>query len=150
MLYFFLNLRNRPILINATCLYLEKEKLSHCLEAVVAAVDKIAHEYVVGVGRVAAGAEQLLQVVVLPVDVAADGHGRVNGLHVRLLDQVLEDEVAELLELVLRQVLAVLGELDPFVEVDIAATGRRGNWRVDWVCGLFGHGDFCCFCCCCC
>ena len=45
------------------------------LEAVVAAVHEVAHEDVVGVGRRPALPEQLLQVVELAVDIAADGDG---------------------------------------------------------------------------
>jgi len=101
---------------------LEDEQLRERLEAVVAAVDKVAHENVVGLGRVAARAEQLLQVVVLTVDVTAHGHGRAHRLHVALLDQILEHEVAEPLELVLGQVLAVTGHLEPSIHVVATAT----------------------------
>ncbi len=52
---------------------------------VVAAVDVVAHEQVVGVGRVAADAEQLHEVVELAVDVATHCDRRTHGLHVRLL-----------------------------------------------------------------
>ena len=51
--------------------HLEREQQQERLDAVEAAVDKVAHEEVVRVGHVAAHLEQLLQVVELAVDVPA-------------------------------------------------------------------------------
>jgi len=52
--------------------HLEREQQQERLDAVVAAVHKVAQEDVVRVGALAAHLEQLNQVVELPVDVAAD------------------------------------------------------------------------------
>ena len=51
---------------------LEREQQQEGLDRVEAAVDEIAHEEIVCVGHVAADLEELLQVVKLPVNVAAD------------------------------------------------------------------------------
>ena len=78
------------------------------LEAVVAAVHEVAHEDVVGVGAVAAGLEQRLQVVELAVDVAADRDRRGDRLDVGLLQEKITDQVTQLLQLRLGQIFAVL------------------------------------------
>ena len=60
----------------------EQEQSGQRFEAVVASIHKVTHEDVVGVWDLAAPSEQLLQVVELAVDVAADGDGRVDWLDV--------------------------------------------------------------------
>ena len=57
------------------------------LDGVVATIDVVTHEQVVGVGRLSANLEQLAQVVELAMDVTADRHRRTHLLHVRLVDQ---------------------------------------------------------------
>jgi len=56
---------------------------------VVATIDIVAHEQVVGVGRLSADLEQLHEVVELAVDVAANCHRTLHFLNVRLLRQNL-------------------------------------------------------------
>lgn len=69
--------------------YLERDEQCDSLDAVVSTVHVIPHEQVVGVGRAAPDAEQLHQVVELPVDIPAHGHGTFHLLHVRLLREDL-------------------------------------------------------------
>lgn len=57
---------------------LERPQVQDALDAEVAAVDVVAEEEVAGLGGVAADLKQLHQVVVLAVDVAADGDGGVH------------------------------------------------------------------------
>lgn len=57
---------------------LERPQVQDALDTKVAAVDVIAEEQIAGLGRVAANLEQLHQVVVLAVDVAAHGDGGVH------------------------------------------------------------------------
>ena len=52
--------------------HLEREQQQEGLDRIKAAVDKVAHEEVVRLGHVATDLEELLQVVELAVDVAAD------------------------------------------------------------------------------
>lgn len=52
------------------------------LDRVVAAIDVVTHEEVVGVGGLATNLEQLTQVVELTVDVTANRHGGAHFLHV--------------------------------------------------------------------
>lgn len=61
-----------PHTATAARAHLEREQQQERLDAVEAAVDKVAHEEVVGVRHVAADLEELLQVVELAVDVATD------------------------------------------------------------------------------
>lgn len=51
------------------------------------------------------------------MDIAANGDGCADGLYVRFLDQQLADDVAQLLEIIFRQVLALLHNFDPLVQV---------------------------------
>jgi hypothetical protein len=67
----------------------ESDEERDSLDRIVAAVDVIAHEEVVGVGALAADAKQLLQIVKLAVNVATHRHGAADGLHIRLLYQNL-------------------------------------------------------------
>ena len=67
---------------------LHAHQKSHSFHGIVAAVDVVAHEEVVGVWRDAANFEEFHEVVELAVDVAADGDGAADGLHIRF---VLED-----------------------------------------------------------
>ncbi len=57
---------------------LERPEVEHALDAEITAVDVVAQEEVPRLGRVAANLEQLHQVVVLAVDVAAHGDGGVH------------------------------------------------------------------------
>jgi hypothetical protein len=56
--------------------YFEGEQHEEGLDAVPASVDVVAHENIVGVGRVASDFEEFKQVVQLSVDVPAYGDGR--------------------------------------------------------------------------
>lgn len=69
--------------------HLERDEQRDRLDRVVAAVDVVAHEQVVGVGAAAAYPEQLHQVVELAVHVTTNGHRAFHLLHVRLLRQYL-------------------------------------------------------------
>ena len=79
------------------------------------------HENVARVRALAAVAEELEQVVELPVDVAADRHRALHWLHRALLQHELLHVFAEVLEVVLRQQLALAHRGDP--RVQIAAHG---------------------------
>lgn len=61
---------------------LEGDEQGDSLDRVVAAIDVVSHEEVVGLGRLAANLEQLQQVVELAVDVTANGHRGRDCLHV--------------------------------------------------------------------
>ena len=62
--------------------HFECEEQQECLDRVEPAVDEIAHEKVVGVGAVVADEEELLEVVELAVDVAADLIASAGGVSV--------------------------------------------------------------------
>lgn len=61
---------------------LQSDQQRHCLHRVVAAIDVVAHEQVVCVGRSSAYSEQLHKIVKLAVDVAAHCHGAFYFLNV--------------------------------------------------------------------
>ncbi len=100
---------------------------ARCSHRVEAAVDKVAHEEVVGVGHVAADLEELLQVVKLPVDVAADRHRGIHALHIALLDKDLTGLGAQGLHLRLFDVLASL-ELF-YLPIQIGTSPRHAQFR---------------------
>jgi len=66
---------------------LKGDKESDGLDGVVASVNVISHEEVVGVGGLTTDFEQLAQVVELTVDVTANGDGGAHLLHVGLVDK---------------------------------------------------------------
>ena len=108
---------------------LECDEQRDGLDRVVAAVYVVAHEEVVGVWRVAADAEEFGEVVKLAVDVAADGDGAADGLHIRLAEQDLARLVAKTLDVVFRELLALAEMRDPRVllcDVDHGARERCG------------------------
>ena len=84
------------------------------LEAVVTAVYKVSHEDVVGVRWRTALSEELLQVVELSMDVSTHRHWGADGLDVGLFKEKITDQVAQLLQLCLRQILAVLIDVRRF------------------------------------
>eukprot|EP01136_Pigoraptor_vietnamica_P039277 Opistho-1_new@9865 len=105
---------------------LKRNEERHRLHRVVATVDIIAHEEIVCVGRLAANAEQLHQVVELAVDIAAHRHGASHGLHIRLLLENFARLLAQLLDLGLGQLLAVVQLLNPSIELlDSLGRDRR-------------------------
>ena len=53
-------------------LYLQCQQQQECFNRVVASIDEVAHEEVVGVGALAADLEELHQVLELTVNIAAD------------------------------------------------------------------------------
>ena len=61
---------------------LECDEESDGLDRVVATIDVVTHEQVVGVGRLSTNLEQLTQVVELAVDVTTDSHRGAHFLHV--------------------------------------------------------------------
>ena len=67
--------------------HLEGDEESDSLDRVVATIDVVAHEEVVGVGRLASDLEQFAQIVELAVNVTADCHWCTHLLHVRLIDE---------------------------------------------------------------
>lgn len=91
---------------------LQTQQQQKALQTVEAAVDKVAQEQVIRARDVAADPEQLHQVVELPVDVAADGGGRVHNLHVALFNQQLARFVAQLPHLRFRDRFARAEECD--------------------------------------
>ena len=114
---------------------LEQQQHGHRLDTIVPAVDKVAHEDVAGVRALAAVAEELEQIVKLPVDVAADGHRARHRLHCALLEHDLLHVLAEVLEVQLRQQLAVADAGNPGVQAPThglrrgGASGRRRSVR---------------------
>lgn len=68
---------------------LESDQKGHGLDRVVAAIDVVTHEEVVGVGRVAADTEKLHEIVELTVDITTDGDGAAHRLDVGLFHQDL-------------------------------------------------------------
>jgi len=69
--------------------HLEGDEEGHGLDGVVATIDVVSHEEVVGVRGLATNLEQFSQVVELAVDVTADGHGGAHLLHVGLINKDL-------------------------------------------------------------
>lgn len=57
---------------------LQRHQQRNSLQAVVPAVDVVSHEEVVGVGAGTADSEELLEVVILTVDIAADCYGALD------------------------------------------------------------------------
>ena len=86
----------------------EDHQSGESLQAVVTPVYKVSHEDVVGVRRRTALSKQLLQVVELSMDISADRHRGADWLDVGLLQEEITDQVAQLLQLRLGQILAVL------------------------------------------
>jgi hypothetical protein len=68
---------------------LESDQQSDGLDRIVATVDVVTHEEVVGVGALAADTKQLLQIVKLAMNITAHRHRAADGLHVGLLYQNL-------------------------------------------------------------
>ena len=65
----------------------QRNEESYSLDRVVATVNIIAHEQVVGVGRLSANLEQLSEVVELSMDVSADGDWSTDLLDVRFVNK---------------------------------------------------------------
>lgn len=122
---------------------LEAHQQTDRFDGVVAAVHVIPHEEVIGVRSRAAYAVQFHQVVPLAVDVAADRHGRRDGLHVGLQRQRFARFVAELLNFGFGERGAVGQFGQPDFQIGVGAAGgcRGGGWR-RWGGGGFGHGGW--------
>ena len=67
--------------------HLEGDEKSDSLDRVVATIDVVTHEEIIGVGRLATNLEEFAQIVELTVNVTADGHWCTHLLHVGLVDQ---------------------------------------------------------------
>ena len=78
---------------------LQSNEKSHGLNGVVASIDIVSHEQVVGIRKLTSKPEEFLQVVELPVDVATDGHRGSDWLDIRFLDEDIFSLVAETLDL---------------------------------------------------
>ena len=65
----------------------QRNEESYSLDRVVATVDVVTHEQVVGVGRLASNFEKFAQVMELSVDVTADGHWGLHTLDIGLINQ---------------------------------------------------------------
>ena len=76
--------QNRNTVLEA---HLKGDQERHCLDRVVASVDVVTHEQVVGVRGLSSNLEELAQIVELTMDVTADGHWGTDLLHVRLVNQ---------------------------------------------------------------
>ena len=63
-------------------MYLERDKESDSLNAVVSSVHIVSHEQIVCVGRFAANAKELNQIMKLSMDIAAYGYRASDALHV--------------------------------------------------------------------
>lgn len=96
---------------------LQGDQKRNGLDRVVATIDVIAHEKIVGVRAVASNSEQLNEVMELTVDVSANSDGATNELNVGFLDQNLPCFVAQLLDLSLRQRLALHQGLNKLVNI---------------------------------
>lgn len=67
--------------------YLERPQVQDAFDAEIASVDVVAQEQIPGLGWVTAHLEQLHEIVVLAVHVAADGDGSIHLEEIRLLAQ---------------------------------------------------------------
>ena len=61
---------------------LECDKERDCFDTMIATVDVVAHEEIVGVWRLSSNLEELQQVMKLAMHVAADGHGTFHLLNI--------------------------------------------------------------------
>lgn len=66
-------------------LYLKRNQKRNCLDRIVASVDIVSHEEIVGVWRLPPNLKQLHQVMKLTMDISADCHRTSHLLHVGLL-----------------------------------------------------------------
>ena len=66
--------------------HLKGDQERDSLDRVVASVDVVTHEQVVGVRGLSSNLEKLAQIVELTVNVTADGHWGTDLLHVRLVN----------------------------------------------------------------
>lgn len=80
-----------------------KKHESHGLDGVVATVDVITQEYVVGLWQQSADAEKLLEIQELAVDIPTDRNGTPYGLTIRLLLQDLSRLLSQSFDLWHRQ-----------------------------------------------
>ena len=103
---------------------LERQQQEQAFQRVEAAVDKVAEENVLGLRTLATRLEKRDEVVQLAVDVAADGHGRVELLDVGLFDEDFDGFAADLLDMRLGDVAARLDVLD-----GSGVSGRRDKTR---------------------
>lgn len=95
--------------------HLEGQQEQERLDRVVASIDEIAHEQVVGVGALASHLEELHQVVELSVNVTADSDWGFDVLHIRFFDKDLFGPLTQSLDFALLNVLALLKLLNPLV-----------------------------------
>ena len=123
---------------------LQGKKEQEGLNRVVATIDEVSHEEIVGIGALATDLEQLHQVVELTVNITTDlntkkggekqnivftySHGGLDVLNIRLLNENLFGTLAERFNFALLDVLALLQLLDPLVEVMLIALLRHFNF----------------------
>ena len=67
--------------------HLKGDQERDCLDRVVASIDVVTHEQVVGVRGLPSNLEELAQIMELSMDVTTDGHWGAHLLHVRLVNQ---------------------------------------------------------------
>lgn len=67
--------------------HFESDQERHCFNGVVASVDVVTHEKVVGVWGLPTNFEKLLQVMELTVNVTADSHWRADIRHVGFINE---------------------------------------------------------------
>ena len=67
----------------------ESDQQGHCLNAIVASIDVIAHEEIVRLWDLSSDSEQLHQIVELTMDVTTDCHWHWNSSYVCLLTENL-------------------------------------------------------------
>ena len=87
------------------------------------------HEDVAGLWALAAGAEQLEQVMELPVDVPADRHWAGHRVHCALLEHDLLHVAAQRLEVRFAEELALLHVLHEFVQHRVEEGRLRQGMR---------------------
>jgi len=102
---------------------LKGDQEGHGLDRVVTAIDVVTHEEIVRVGRVAADAEELHEIVELTVNITTDGDGAAHRLDVGLFHQDLACLLAKSLDIGLRELLALHQVLDPAVNITDISNG---------------------------
>lgn len=96
----------------------EKHQNSESLDAVVPAINKIAHEDVTRGRHFPTTLEEFEQVEELAVNVTADSDGRTDWLDIGFFEEDVFDHLAKTFEVFFGQVLALFHFFNPFVEIN--------------------------------
>ena len=111
--------------------HLQSDQERDSLDRVVATIDVITHEEVVGIWRLAANSKELFQIMELAMNVTADCDRGSNSLDVGLIDQDLLSLLAQGPDGFFRKRLALKEGLDLSIKTFNVAHGlnRRGHAR---------------------